>query len=167
MLEPQGELAWQYHQHAAKITASGTVLLFDNGNFRSWPPRKKLEDKDSYSRAVEYAIDTATKTVNQVWGYGGPGDDIFFSPFISEVDLLPRTGKVLVTDGGRVRDKDGNASSDIPGGRHWARIVEVTHTSPPEKVFELVVDSGDEEDPIGWAVYRSERLAGLYPAFSI
>ena len=47
------------------MTASGTVLLFDNGNYRSWPPGKKLEDKDSYSRAVEYTIDAATKTVKQ------------------------------------------------------------------------------------------------------
>ena len=69
---------------------------------------------------------------------------------------------MLVTDGGRVRDNDGNMSSDIDGGRHWARIVEVTHTNPPEKVFELVVDSPDKDDPIGWAVFRSERLAGLY-----
>ena len=162
LLEPQGELAWQYHQHAAKMTGSGAVLLFDNGNFRSWPPGKKLEDKDSYSRVVQYSVDAAAKTVKQDWTYGGPGDEIFFSPFISEADLLPRTGNVLVTDGGRVRDKDGNMSSDIPGGRHWARIAEVTHTNPPEKIFELVVDSADPNDPIGWAVFRSERLGSLY-----
>jgi hypothetical protein len=38
----------------------------------------------------------------------------------------------------------------------------VTHANPPEKVFELVIDSPDEASPIGWAVYRSERLAGFY-----
>ena len=166
LLEPQGEFAWQYHQHAAKMTPSGTVSLFDNGNNRSWPPGKKSEDKDSYSRVVEYAVDPAAKTVKQSWTYGGPGDELFFSPFISEADWLPATGNVLVTDGGRVRDKDGNVSSDIFGGRHWARIVEVTHTNPPEKVFELVVDSADKDDPIGWAVYRSERLNSLYFAAS-
>ena len=162
LLEPQGEFAWQYHEHAAKTTPRGTLLLFDNGNYRSWPPEKKREVKDSYSRVVEYAIDAEAKTVRQVWKYGGPGDEIFFSPFISEGDPLPETGNVLVTDGGRVRDKQGDVTDDVRGGHHWARIVEVTHTDPPEKVFELVIDSPDRADPIGWAVYRSERLASLY-----
>ena len=40
-----------------------------------------------------------------------------------------------------------------------ARILEVTHTDPAEVVFEVVID-----DPAqGWTVYRSERLASLYP----
>lgn len=162
LLEPQGEVAWQYHQHAARITPTGTLMLFDNGNNRSWPPHKKQDGKDSYSRVVEYAIDDEAKTVRETWKYGGPGDEIYFSPFISEADPLPKTGNVLVTDGGRVRDKEGNPSDDIQGGRHWARIVEVTHTTPPEKVYELIIDNPDKESPIGWAVYRSERLPSLY-----
>jgi hypothetical protein len=161
LLEPQGEFAWQYHEHAARTTPSGTLLLFDNGNYRSWPPREKQEVKDSYSRVVEYAIDGKAKTVRQVWKYGGPGDELFFSPFISEADPLPNTGNVLVTDGGRVRDQKGNVSANVAGDHHWARIAEVTHTTPPEKVFELVIDSPDKDSPVGWAVYRSERLAGL------
>jgi hypothetical protein len=39
--------------------------------------------------------------------------------------------------------------------------VEVTRADPPEKVFELLVGSGDKNDAIGWAVYRSERLPAL------
>jgi hypothetical protein len=39
--------------------------------------------------------------------------------------------------------------------------VEVTRTDPPEKVFELLVGSDDENDPLGWSVYRSERLPVL------
>jgi hypothetical protein len=161
LLHPQGDFQWQYHEHAARMTPQGTLLLFDNGNYRSWPPGEKQKTKDSYSRVVEYAIDAQAKTVREVWKYGGPGGEIFFSPFISEADLLPQTGNILVTDGGRVRDKQGNVSDDIQGGHHWARIAEVTHATPPEKVFEIVIDSPDKESPTGWAVYRSERLAGL------
>ena len=162
LLNPQGEFEWQYHEHAARMTPQGNLLLFDNGNFRSWPPGEKQAAKDSYSRVVEYAIDANAKTVRQLWKYGGPGGEIFFSPFISEADPLPQTGNMLVTDGGRVSDKEGNVSDDIQGGHHWARIAEVTHTTPPEKVFEIVVDDRDKESQIGWAVYRSERLAGLH-----
>jgi arylsulfate sulfotransferase len=136
-------------------------LLFDNGNFRSLPPKTKMAGRDSYSRVMELAIDAKAKTARQVWKYGGPGDGIFFSPFISEADLLPNTGNLLVTDGGRVLDKDGHLSDDIAKGHHAARIAEVTYADPPQKVFELVVESGEKDDPIGWAVYRSERL----PAF--
>jgi hypothetical protein len=161
LLEPLEGLQWQYHSHAAKITPRGTLLLFDNGNFRALPPKAKMAAPDSYSRAVEFAIDAKAKTVRRVWQYGGPGDEIFFSPFISEADLLPNTGNVLVTDGGRVRDKEGRLTDDVGKGHHAARIAEVTYTDPPQKVFEILVDSGDKNDPIGWAVYRSERL----PAF--
>jgi hypothetical protein len=161
LLNPQGDFAWQYHAHAARMTPQGNLLLFDNGNNRSWPPAERQKAKDSYSRVVEFAIDAQAKAVRQVWKYGGPGDEIFFSPFISEADLLPQTGNVLVTDGGRVRDKEGNVSDDIQGSHHWARIAEVTHASPPQKVFEIVVDAPGKEDPTGWAVYRSERLATL------
>jgi hypothetical protein len=161
LLNPQGDLEWQYHEHAARMTPQGTLLLFDNGNYRAWPPGEKQKAKDSYSRVVEYAIDAEAKTVRELWKYGGPGGEIFFSPFISEADLLPQTGNVLVTDGGRVRDKQGNMSDDIQKGHHWARIAEVTHTTPPEKVFEIVVDDPDKDSGIGWAVYRSERLASL------
>ncbi len=162
LLEPEGDVEWQYHQHAAATTANGSLLLFDNGNFRAMPPHPQMDVGDSYSRAVEYAIDPAAKTVRQVWSYGGPDDEIFYSPFISEADQLPRTGNVLITDGGRVRDQQGLPSANIVGDHHWARIVEVTHDDHPDKVFELTVDSNDAEDAIGWAIFRSERLPSLY-----
>ena len=162
LLEPEGEFEWQFHQHAAEMTASGSLILFDNGNYRSLPPEPKLTVDASYSRAVEYVIDTESKTVRQTWSYGGAGEEIFYSPFISEADQLPHTGNVLITDGGRIRDKMGRPSARIVGGHHWARIMEVTHSDSPEKVFEITVDSQEHDKSIGWAVYRSERLPSLY-----
>jgi len=47
-----------------------------------------------------------------------------------------------------------------PGIKRWARIVEVTHTQPAEKVFELVFA---DEPPAGVAIYRAKHLASLYP----
>lgn len=162
LLKPEGELAWQFHQHAAEMTPNGSLILFDNGNFRAMPPQPKMSLAESYSRAAEFTIDEESMTVRQVWSYGGPGEEIFYSPFISEADHLPQTGNVLITDGGRIRDKQGNKSDDIPAGHHWARIVEVTHGDQPEKVFEMIVDSQEDAKSIGWAVYRSERLPSLY-----
>jgi hypothetical protein len=160
LLTPAGEpFKWQYHQHAAKVTPQGTILLFDNGNNRARPGQERMKPQDSYSRAVEYKVDEQAMTVQQVWTYGDEnGAEHFFSPFICDVDVLPETGNVLITDGGRLKDKDGNQSANIFGDRHWSRILEVTHESPPSKVFELVID-----DPsIGWAVFRSDRIPSLY-----
>jgi hypothetical protein len=47
-----------------------------------------------------------------------------------------------------------------PGVKRWARIVEVTHTHPAEKVFELILA---DEPPAGQAVYRAKHLDSLYP----
>ena len=131
LLKPKGDLQWQYHQHAAKMTPNGTLILFDNGTYRASPPDEKMKTEDAYSRAVEYRINEETMEVEEVWSYGGPNGERFFSPFICDVDWLPRTGNILVTDGGRIREKDSEkVSSAIMGGHHWARIAEVTHTTP-------------------------------------
>jgi arylsulfate sulfotransferase len=152
-LNPIGEIEWQYHQHAPEITPQGTILVFDNGNFRHRPFDQRPDQ--NYSRAVEYSIDGGAMTVSQVWSYGGPGDEIFFSNALGDVDWLPWTGNVLITDGSRL-------TPNVPASR-WARIVEVTHTTPAQKVFELIVQDAPDSDFSGWRVYRSERLPNLYP----
>ena len=42
----------------------------------------------------------------------------------------------------------------------WGRVVEVTHTQPAEKVFEVQVKDAEGD---GVLVYRAERLPSLYP----
>jgi hypothetical protein len=159
LLTPKGDhFAWQYHQHAAKLTPQGTILLFDNGNYRARPGQTRQTPEESYSRVVEFKVDEAAMTVEQVWSYGEAPADRFHSPFICDVDWLPKSGNVLVTDGGRVKDKDGKPSVNIFAGHHWVRIIELTHDTTPAKVWEMVID-----DPrVGWAVFRAERVPSLY-----
>ena len=143
--------------------------------------------EDSEGRAVEYAIKEGRMEVAESWHDGGPGDEQCCSGFLGDVDWLPVTGNLLVTDGTRVTDAAGRPvqpgpppggppggmragpPGEPPGGmqggppggvRRWARIVEVTHTQPAEKVFELVFD---DEPPAGLAIYRAKHLASLYP----
>jgi hypothetical protein len=47
------------HQHAVRLLENGNLLVFDNGNLRQ-PP---------FSRAVEYQINEANRTVRKVWEY--------------------------------------------------------------------------------------------------
>ncbi|HEY3131906.1 MAG TPA: aryl-sulfate sulfotransferase [Acidobacteriota bacterium] len=164
LLEPAGDLQWPYHQHASVVTPEGTILLFDNGNFRARPFEAPLSTVQSYSRVVEYRVDAARRTVSQLWSYGGPGEDSFYTPFGGSVYRLPHTGNVLVTDGARITDDAGKPTENSPGSRRWARIIELTHTMPAEKVFELIVGDDSQASRLGWSVYRSRRLPSLYPA---
>lgn len=159
LLEPEDpDMLWSYHHHAPQWTPQGTMLLYDNGAVRAQPFDPPLTPDESFSRAVEYEIDAQNGSVREVWSYGGPGDEQFFSVFVSEVDWLPETGNLLVTHGGRVRDDAGNRVMGPLAGHPWITIAEVTHEMPAQKVWEIRID-----DPrAGWSVFKSERLPSLY-----
>lgn len=133
LLRPKGDLTWFAKQHAAKWTKSGTVLLFDNGR--------------EQSRAVEFAVDEETKTVEQVWQFTGA--EPFFSEYLCDVDELPQSGNIQITDGARKADD----------GEFFARVLEVTHRTPPEVVWEIEFH---RPETTGCTVYRSERYGKLY-----
>ena len=159
LLLPKGDLLWPYHQHAPMITPGGTLLMFDNGNYRARPFERPMPSSESFSRAVEYRINESDMDVTEVWSYGGLGDEPFFARFLGDADWMRQTGNVLINFGGLVSDAGGNPLVE-GAGHNWVRVVEVTHDTPAEKVFELVID---DERPAGWSVYRVERLPSLYP----
>lgn len=141
LLTPQSgqEFFFQYHQHAPDITDEGTYIIFDNGNNRASPFDPTLPDSDNFSRAVEYDIDPFTKEVDIVWEYGQFEDETLYTFFIGDADYQPETGNVLITF----------------GGTQPARLIEVTRTTPAQKVFDLSLFEN--------FTYRSERLPSLYP----
>ncbi|HEY5665492.1 MAG TPA: aryl-sulfate sulfotransferase [Gammaproteobacteria bacterium] len=161
LLEPEDpDMLWSYHHHTPKWTSAGTLLLYDNGAARALPFNPPLTPEQSFSRAVEYAIDEDRRTIREIWTYGGPGpdDERFLSSFVSEVDLLPRTGNILVTSGGRVRDREGNPLLAPFQGHPWLTITEVTHRQPAEKIWEVAID-----DPRwGMSSFRADRIESLY-----
>ena len=160
LFQQVGVLRWPFHQHAARITPQGTLLMFDNGNYQAKPFEPKRPAAQSYSRAVEYRIDESSMTASEIWGFGGPGQEPFYSPALGNAEWMPNTGNVLFTDGAKSTDAAGNPTE---GGRRWARIVEVTRTTPAEKVFELAIGDPSRPSTDVWTVYRGTRLDGLYP----
>lgn len=133
--------------HAPEFLPNGNLLVFDNGTYRNF------EDKNRYSRAVEYRIDEKNRTVQQVWQYGKERGEDFYSSIVSDVDFLPATNHVLVTSGYL-----------YPQEKHSGKIVEVDYDSG-EEVFEatlyLKTVNGDGS-VAGWGqtdiLYRSERM---------
>ncbi len=103
LLTPIGEpFEWQYHQHSPTITPSGTILLFDNGNFRASPfdGTTTTPDSKNYSRAVEYAIDEQNMEIRQVWEYGKNMAKPLYAGWIGDANWMKTTGNVLITFGG-------------------------------------------------------------------
>ena len=157
LLEPIGDFTWPCHQHGLELTPQGTLLLFDNGGARFIPPNPPMSEDERFSRALELRVDEVAGTVEEVWTYG-PEKERFVSPFISDADYMPTTGNILITDGGRFKDKEGKLMPTF-GGHQWARILEVTKEPATEKIWELHV-----YDPeIRYSVYRAQRLNSLYP----
>jgi hypothetical protein len=163
LLTPVAEpFEWQYHQHAPTITPSGTILVFDNGNFRASPfdGNEKIPDRLNYSRAVEYAIDEKNMEVRQVWEYGKNIEKPLYAGHISDANWMNTTGNVLITFGG-TSFTGGVRNSELGLGAVSTRIIEVTHDTPAVRVFDMLV-----YDPARHArlqVYRSERIPDLYP----
>ena len=156
LLEPKGEITWPSGQHGIEMTPQGTILVFDNGGSRSIPPQKPMPPEERYSRAVEYRVDVEAGTVEEVWSYG-PDQEQFCSPFISDADHLPETGNLLITDGARFKDEEGNPMN-TRGGHQWARILEVTY-GEKKKIWELEI-----YDPeVRYSVFRAQRFRSLYP----
>lgn len=165
LLTPVGTpFEWQFHQHAPMLTPQGTLLLFDNGNYRASPfdGRAPQADLESYSRAVEYAIDESKMEVRQVWEYGAQLDWRMFSASQGDADWMPQTGNVLITLSD-TRHIAGASGIDWGFGLAHTAIVEVDHATPARKVFDLRVYDPNPASRM-W-VYRSERIPSLYPPF--
>ena len=164
LLNPVGDpFLFQYHQHAPEVTEAGTILLYDNGNYKATPFDVKLPATENFSRAAEFSINEDTKQVTQVWEFGEFDDPVRYAPFIGDADMQPLTGNVLITHGGVTTDAEGLPTDNIFAAKTSVYIIEVTHTTPGEKVFELSIVDPTPETANGWTTYRAERLPSLYP----
>jgi hypothetical protein len=165
LLTPVGTpFEWNYGQHAPMITPVGTLLVYDDGNFRASPFDAYLDDDQNYSRAVEYSINEQTMEVSQVWDYGRDNVQRIFTDRVGNADWLPKTTNVLVTFG-NVDYVDGLAPNQAAPFAEMLRIQEVTHEASPQVVFDLAAFDFTTTDPNyhGTFAYRSHRIPDLYP----
>ena len=124
LLQPRGDMAWAYHSHGLEATPQGTLLV-DNGNDRASAFEARLPGSDAFSRAVEFEVDAEAREVRQVWSYQGSEGEPFYSSFLSDADWLPVTGNVLITDGARVTELEGDQGDNddclTTSGRAFSR----------------------------------------------
>jgi arylsulfate sulfotransferase len=166
LLTPVGSpFAWQYGQHAPILTSRGTLLLYDNGNFRASPFNPPVADSDNYSRAVEYKINEQTMEVSQVWEYGRTNvAERFYTGYEGNAEPEPKTGNVLI-DFSAVSFVNGVPPSSRVPGATMTRFKEVTHDPVPQVVFDLAITMYDKTNSpyLDCSVYRAHRIPDLYP----
>ena len=157
LLEPIGNVAWQYHQHDCSVTPTGTILCFDNGNHRALPFTEKLLAEKNYSRVVEFAVDEEAMTVEQVWSFGdgnGPGEGLY-GCYQGGAYRLPKTGNTFMNFGG-VCTIDGVPTYDNRADMCRARLIEVTPDK--EVVFDMWIDGSNEIPPMPLSSFRAEHV---------
>jgi hypothetical protein len=171
LFQPEAGMRWPYHTHAPSITPQGTILLFDNGNYRARPFAPPFPPGKSYSRAVEYAIDPDKMTVRQVWESDTAEGDAMVTYAMGDADWLPKTKHVLVTYGvcyprNNITDEMGwMTMNDMV---YQTRIREVAYTNPPEIVWEIRMDEEGKANPTHrWQAYGADRIPGLYKSANL
>jgi hypothetical protein len=165
LLTPVGSpFQWQYGQHAPTITPQGTLLMFDDGNFRAMPFDPPVANSNNFSRAVEYSINEQTMEVSQVWDYGSSTNvEQFYVNQVGNTEWEPQTGNVLINFGYVSFDNHIAPSTNAPNAS-MVRLVEVTHDAVPEIVWDLAFFdySNTNRTYLGCYIYRSHRIADLY-----
>jgi arylsulfate sulfotransferase len=149
LLKPVGDpFEWQWGQHAIKLLpdADGSpdtvdILLFDNGQSRSYTQSASVKPEHNYSRAVIYRINQVEQTVQQLWQYGKELGPDGYATFLGDAEWLAQTGNIGITFGGMLR-QDGLPVDDIVMGvigkqDIQSRVVEVQRDG--EVVFDVSV----------------------------
>jgi arylsulfate sulfotransferase len=164
LLTPVGTpFEWNYAQHAPTLTPQGTLLLYDDGNFRASPFAPGVPDASNHSRAVEFAINEQTMEVSQVWDYGRTNADRLYTDRVGNAEWLPQKENVLVTYGYTLYENGKPPRPNAPAAP-MVRIKEVTHTPNPEVVFDLAFCdyANTNSGYLGYFTYRSHRVPDLY-----
>jgi arylsulfate sulfotransferase len=164
LLTPAGaSFEWNYAEHSLMLTPQGTLLTYDNGNFRASPFAAQVLDQSNYSRGVEFSINETNMEVSQVWDTTQAGGDRFFTPIFGKTQWLPQTRDILVTYGDILYINGAPPSSYAPSAS-MARIVEYTHDPVPQVVFDLSFFdyTNTSSGYRGYAVYRALRIPDLY-----
>lgn len=159
----EDESRWFWHQHSPVWTTNGTLLLFDNGNYRARPFEEPAQVTDTYSRAVEYKIDEKNKSARLVWSSEISGDEKVVTVAMGGVSEMPQTGNILVGYGA-ILDPEGLDAIDWKSRTQigqWTRVREYTHTVPPEVVWELQLLKTGENRQINWNIFGTQRIKEL------
>ena len=167
LLTPIGDgFEWQWCQHDPTLLESDdpniiNLLVFDNGQSKSFYKETSVDPKDNYSRAVIYSININDRTVEQLWQYGKERGAECYSTYLGSARM--NDGNTLICFGGMLR-KNGVPVDDLTESIlgdliTTSRVVEVTAAG--EVVYEVSVHENEFTRAAG--TYQSSRIPLFVP----
>ena len=177
LLAPAHDFRWHYHGHNPRVTAEGTIMMYDNGICRAVPWAPQAAPRECFARAVEYAVDEDRRTVREVWTSSDDEDpERVVSWAMGDAHRLANDN-MLVVDSTclptRAQLSRACAMDDLTWNEwkreewhpndmpYWARVREMKRDASREVVFEVRFE--DPNELVGWQVYGGARIASLYP----
>lgn len=167
-LRPVNLTRWPYHGHNPRLTSERTIVFFDNGTMGARAPSPVVPTHRNYSRGVEYRVDEAGMTVEEV-----RASDIELSPSswlcpdMGDAHKLPVTGNMMVVWAHCVRKIPGQVfghldySGTLFNEHHMhSRLREFTRDENPRMALDLLLSDRAEE--LGWRMYGCRRIPGFY-----
>lgn len=180
LLKPIGnDFRWPWHGHNPRVTAYGTIVMYDNSIYRARPFEPRVPPHQCFSRGVEFAVDEARMEVRQVFSSDSARDDKLLSWAMGDAHRMPVTGNMLVIDSfcfprqdpidklGIIRHADLGWDEWERNGWHpadfayWARIRELRRDADRTVAFEAHVE--DPHDIMGWEVFGGLKSPVLGP----
>ena len=162
LLTPIGDdFEWQWCQHDPEILETGDpnfvdILLFDNGQNKSFYQETSVPAKDNYSRAVIFRIDQKNRTVEQLWQYGKERGSELYSTYLGSAKKYD--DNILIDFGGQLRiggePVDDIVQTILDGLVTNSTVVEVTDKG--EVVYEVSVHENDFTNSAG--TYQASRI---------
>ena len=158
LLSPVGEgFEWSWAQHQPSLLPNGDILLFDNGNFRSFDADSAVLAYRNASRGVIYRIDEEAMTVRQMWQHGRGRPEALYAPYRGGTTFDAEQDSVVICFCALLKDRFGNPMDDVNTGhgRDEIRVVEVSRSDPTEVLFDLRIHNPDVASEIGYTGYRA------------
>ena len=158
LLTPTGEeFEWSHAQHSPKMVNPQQMLLFDNGNFRSYSDLTEAKFAyENYSRGVIYQIDEEKMTVEQIWQYGKERGNELFCPYVGGA-FVTNINSFLLTFGGITRDRYGSPVNDMKDERMKNHVVVLEHDGS-DVIFEVHMEDNDILTSSGYKCYRADEF---------
>jgi arylsulfate sulfotransferase len=157
-----GNFEYAYGQHSVIYDPyrPNTLVLFDNGNFRSYT--NPLQAANSYSRIVEYEIDDQLRTVSQTYEFGRQYGSMLFAPYVGNVQCITPE-KFFICYGGILKDVnnhplnliDRDGTSNLMSGKNQVRLFEVDRAQ--NVTLDLSIKVNDHS-LIGFRSYRAYKI---------
>ena len=142
---------WNWGQHSVTLPADQPtdtglldIIIFNNGNYRSYDPARQINAADNYSECSRYRIDTNAMTIERTWTFGRELGSLRYGSYVGSVRDYETT--YLVNHGGITLDDAG-----VNVGTHWGdpdNDGNITSVNPSVCVYEVTKDTRE----VVWAM---------------